>query len=231
MSQTYTTPETFITAPEKTLPHQFHFRVIALLGTAFVISAIAFCAVFAPESKPMFHFSEDGAITALSSTILAMTSAMAFVVFYLHSNLLTVNRLFWLAVCAGALFLGLDEQLQFHERGGSLVETTSIGKTQLFRNWNDLVVIGYGVIALAVGAVFHKEVLRSRVFAAFLALGFSFYVIHTAIDSLLPVSIAWKDIPEEGAKLMSVFCLFLAVLARLLEFLGNIKLERPSVLT
>lgn len=223
MSQTDTAPQFLHTAYDQDATSQFHFRVMALLGTLGVLCAIAFSFLFGPASKPMFHFSEDGAITALSSTILSITSALAFVVFYLRSNALNIDRLFWLLVCAGSLFLGLDEQLQFHERGGSFVETTEIGKSSLFRNWNDLVVIAYGVIGLGVAAVFRREVFRFRPFAVFVALGFFFYAVHTGIDALLPVSVAWKDAPEEGAKLLSVYCLLLGVLSQLMAMLGAIK--------
>lgn len=84
-------------------------------------------------------------------------------------------------------------------------------------------VIAYGVIAVGIAAMFRKEVMRFRPFAAFVALGFFFYAVHTGIDALLPVSIAWKDVPEEGAKLLSVFCLMTGILAQLMAMLGKIK--------
>lgn len=223
MSQTNTMQEFYLTGQDREAAAQTHFNVMASLGTAGVLCALAFCLIFGPASNPMFHFSEDGAITALSSIILAVASALAFVVFYLRSDVLNADRLFWLLLCAGCLFLSFDEQLQFHERGGSLIETTSIGKSSLFRNWNDLVVIGYGLIAMTVGAIFRKEILRHRAFTVFLALGFLFYVVHTSIDALLPISVAWKDAPEEGAKLLSVYCLCLGVLSQLMAILGNVR--------
>lgn len=193
-----------------------HFKAFAALSTIGILCCIAASVFIAPASKPLFHFGENGAITALSSVCLAMSSALAALVFYLRTKDWNFGSLFWLAMAAGCLFLSLDEQLMFHERGGHAIEATGIGKAEFFRNWNDLIVISYGFVALAIAAVFGREILNCRTFAILFAIGFAFYVIHTGIDSILPKSVAWKDIPEESSKLLSVFCLFLAVSAQAL---------------
>ncbi len=189
------------------------FTAFAALGTLGVLCCIAASALLGPASDPMFHFGENGAITALSSVTLAMTSILALVIFYLEKQDWDIGKMFWFVLAGGCLFLALDEQLQFHERGGSALELTSIGESGFFRNWNDLIVICYGLVALVIGALFRREILRCKAFAAFFGIGFLFYAIHTAVDSLLPISVAWKDIPEEGAKLLSVFSVFLGTCA------------------
>jgi hypothetical protein len=192
------------------------FKGFALLGTVGVVACVTASIVFAPASNPVFHFGEDGAITALSSVTLAMASALALMVFYLRMRDWSLGALFWLVLAGGCLFLALDEQLMFHERGGHVIEATSVGEAELFRNWNDLIVIAYGAFALAIAAVFGREVVKCRTFAAFFVLGFAFYAVHTGIDSLVPNTLAWKDIPEETAKLVCVFAMFLGICAQLL---------------
>lgn len=192
------------------------FRGFALLATLGVLAVIALSILFPPEGAPMYHFRESGAITATSAICLAMTSILAAATFYLRSKDWHMSGLFWLILAVGCLFLSFDEQLMFHERGGAVIETTSIGASEFFRNWNDLIVILYGVVALTIAAVFGREAIRCRAFALLFALGFVFYAIHTGIDSLMSSTVRWKDIPEESAKLLSVFSVFLAACAQLL---------------
>ncbi|WP_097109255.1 hypothetical protein [Hoeflea halophila] len=96
-----------------------------------------------------------------------------------------------------------------------MLDTSSLGGLESFRNWNDIIVIAYGFVVLAVAGLFRREVLRSKTFATLLAIGFGFFVIHTAVDSIVASSFVWKDVPEEGSKLLSVYLLFLATTARL----------------
>ncbi len=204
------------------------FKGFAVLGAIGLVCCVVASIVFAPASNPVFHFGENGAITALSSVTLAMASALALMVFYLRSRDWDLGTLFWLILAGGCLFLSLDEQLMFHERGGHVIEATAIGQPSLFRNWNDLIVIGYGVVALAIAAMFGREILKCRTFALFFATGFAFYAIHTGIDSLVPKSVPWKDIPEETAKLACVFSLFMGVCGQLLAMTETLLTKRPQ---
>jgi hypothetical protein len=136
------------------------FSVLALIGTIGILLCIFASAVLAPASDPMFHFGENGAITARSSISLAMASILALAIFYLSMRDWSFDKLFWFVLAGGCLFLSLDEQLQFHERGGDVIEMTSVGVSGFFRNWNDLIVILYGFVALAIGAVFRREILK-----------------------------------------------------------------------
>lgn len=199
------------------------FASLAVLG---VLGYIMVSIIFAPSDRPLYHFSEDGAITALSTVFLAMSSALGLAVFYLRMEDWKSGGLFWLILGAGCAFLALDEQLMFHERGGQAIELSSVGASETFRNWNDVIVIGYGVVALAIAGFFGREILRCRVSALVFLIGFAFYALHTGIDSILPTAIAWKDIPEESAKLLSVAFLFLALCAQYLAVADNLRIGR-----
>lgn len=199
------------------------FKVLAGLAIVGVLAYILVSIFFAPADQPLYHFSEDGAITALSTVFLAMSSALALVVFYLRMDDWKSGGLFWLILAVGCVFLALDEQLMLHERGGTAIELSSVGASETFRNWNDVIVIGYGVVALAIAGLFGREILRCKVFALVFLGGFAFYALHTGIDSILPDTFAWKDIPEESAKLKSVFFLFLALCAQFLAMVDAFR--------
>lgn len=196
------------------------FVGLAVVG---VLGYILVSIYFAPSDQPLYHFSEEGAITALSTVFLAMSSALALAVFYMRMDDWKVGGLFWLILAAGCAFLALDEQLMLHERSGTAIELSSIGATETFRNWNDVIVIGYGVVALAIAGLFGREILRCRAFALAFVVGFAFYAVHTGIDLIMPDSVGWKDIPEESAKLKSVLFLFLALCAQLLATVDHLR--------
>lgn len=195
------------------------FSTFAILGTLCVAASIAVSIMIVPEHDPMFHFSEEGLNTALSSVCLSMAGVVSAMVFYLRLKDWSPGAIFWLILAAGCLFLSLDEQLGFHERGGVALDVSSVGDLESFRNWNDIIVILYGLVAMAIAALFGREIIASRHFAVLFAVGFAFYAVHTAVDSIFPNSLAWKDIPEEGAKLFSVYFVFLATCARFVMLL------------
>ena len=190
------------------------FVIFAILGTLSIAASIAVSILSAPAHDPMFHFSEKGLNTALSTLCLSMAGAVSAMVFYLRLSDWSPGALFWLVLAAGCVFLSLDEQLEFHERGGMALYANGVETLEWFRNWNDIIVIIYGVVAMAIAALFGREILASKHFVVLFAVGFAFYAIHTAVDSTLPRSLAWKDIPEEGAKLACAYFLFLAACAR-----------------
>ena len=88
--------------------------------------------------------------------------------------------------------------------------------SDIFRNWNDAVVIVYGVIALFVIAGFVPEIIRYRGVAEIMAIAFVFYVMHTLIDSLADPETPLSMIIEDATKLFAssylALCMFVAVL-------------------
>ena len=81
----------------------------------------------------------------------------------------------------------------------------------LFRNWNDAIVLLYGVVALVVVGFFLPRVLRMPLHVELLGIGFVAYCVHTAVD-LMPhtegvigrfMSSIPSSIPEESAKMFA----------------------------
>ncbi len=208
------------------------FRELALLGCLGIALFLLASVLLVPSDKPAFHFGEEGAVTALSSILLAMSSVLALLVFYLGHKDLHLGTFLWLLLSVGFLLLSLDELLMFHERGGDALKANGFGDAGVFRAWDDLIVALYGVVALGVAALFWREFMKCPITGILFAVGFAFYLVHTTIDSIIPASVWWKDYPEEGAKLLCVFSMFLAVSAYVLALaeplLGGDPNARPG---
>ena len=130
--------------------------------------------------------------------------------------------MFWGLSAGGFLFFSFDELLQFHERLGEFIASTPIGPAEIFRNWNDVIVIGYGMIAILVLFYCLPAILRIPMVAETLALAFGFYLTHTIIDST-QVRTSLSIIVEESAKLFSSAFLALAMLYGIFATVATLK--------
>ena len=201
-------------------------RVIIACSTAFVLAYIVFAILDAPRGKPLEHHftSERGWVTVLSALLLSMASAFSI------SSLATILRTgdrriaLFVVMAFGFAFLALDELMQFHERLGAVIG--SHHTSSIFRNWNDIIVILYGVLALPILAVFLPSIMRYRMFLELLGTAFLFYAIHTLIDSTQEPRTTVSAICEESAKLLCVLYLALSVFS---VFWGTLWSDAPSM--
>lgn len=182
----------------------------------FLIGYIILSLTIAPEGDLDYHFvKEEGSITALSAILLAMASGFAGMCFFLSRPSFNYARYFWLLSSLAFCFFALDELLGFHEFGGSLIKN-KIGSPQAFRNWNDVIVIGYGFLAIPVFIAFLPEILRYPKVAEMMAIAFVFYGVHTIVDSTFEPRTNISVVVEESAKLLSSaffsLCMFIAAL-------------------
>ena len=112
-----------------------------------VVAAYIFVALFvSPEQRESHFVREDGAITALSAIFLAISSGFAGVSFYLSLDSNLMCRVFWMVSTAALGFLALDELLSFQENLDIWIAGRNLATSTVFRNWNDLMVIGYGIV-------------------------------------------------------------------------------------
>lgn len=199
--------------------------LIITIVTTFTLAYILLATILIPSNEIRdFHFaSERGAITALSAIFLAMASAfsMASLLILVRAN--DRHIWLWIIMTVGFAFFAFDELLQFHERVGRvLIRYVDSG---VFRNWNDVIVILYGVVALSIMAAILPDLIRYRMVIELFAVAFAFYGIHTLIDSTQQTNTTVSTILEESAKLFSVE--FLAVGA-FVGFLGILWNFAPS---
>lgn len=191
---------------------------ILLAVVVFTLFYCIFSAYIVPSDKPPeFNFQDEGgSITALSSIYLTLACGFAIAANAIHFRFKGTHQLLWLIVAAGLLFLAFDEQVQFHERFGRIV-IEQIMPQEYFRNWNDVIVIMYGVIALPVGLFLLPRLLRYRLVPELFAAGFIFYAIHTSIDSTQDPATLTSIILEESAKVFSTAFLAIGVFTGLLS--------------
>lgn len=199
------------------------FRIFAVLVLITALAAITLAVAIAPQDNLELHFREGGLVTVLSSVLLAMSAALSLVIFYLRMEPFRPAVLFWLLLSGAMFFFAVDEILEIHELLGDRIEDKTGGDPRLFRNWNDIVVIVYGLSALVFFWFFRAEIIRCARFAQFLVIAFCLYAIHTIIDSAFSNRYgALKTIPEESAKLLCGAFLFLAISAALLAHLRQL---------
>ena len=162
-----------------------------------------------PQAREYQFASEKGSLTAASSIFLAMASAFSAAAFHFSKQRKTHKSLFWLTATLGFFFLSFDELMRIHEFVGMLLRE-EVGAPAIFRNWNDAIVIGYGIAAFVAVFVFLPEVLRYPKFAELFVAAFGFFVLHTAVDALAEPQTTTSAIIEESAKLLCSASLSLA---------------------
>ena len=195
--------------------------LIITIVTTCTLAYILLALIVIPPSEPReFNFvSERGAITVLSAIFLVMASAfsMTSLVILVRAN--DRHIWLWIIMALGFAFLGFDELLQFHERVGRVLDHY-IGPG-MFRGWNDIIVILYGVIALPIMVALMPSLMRCRMVIELFAVAFLFYVIHTLIDSTQEQRTMVSVILEESAKLFAVEFLAMGAFVGFLGILWN----------
>lgn len=203
--------------------HPWSTWILAVVVASTAVWIVASIMLVPGDETAHFHFvDERGAVTALSALFLAAGSAFALVAFLVrHDRVANATSLFWLVAAGGLAVLALDELLQFHERVGGVLDSNPGSQTTLFRNWNDIIVIGYGVIAVGVGLVFLPVVMSYRHLLPLLATAFCFFAVHTAVDSLADPPTTMSVIIEESAKLFTGAFILLAMLQGMLQSVAH----------
>ena len=200
-------------------------KPIALLAIG-TIAYLSIAVIIAPENQPGRYFIKEGSmVTTLSAIFLALASVFSGVSFNLSRSRTDFLRFFWLLATVGFAFLFLDELIGFHEMAGSYLDP-AIGIPEGFRNWNDVVVILYGIIAVFLMAGFLPEIFRYPKVMEMMGIAFLFYFIHTLVDSTQEPRTDISAIIEESAK---VFCgeyLAISMFTALLGIKAAAKLQQ-----
>ena len=179
------------------------YKQVVLIG-GLIVLMIIIAYFLSPSHNRYRQFTrEPGVITLCSALFLATAGVLAARSFSISRHNTLWIRSFWLLAAIVLVFFATDELLQFHEEMGKWITESSIGDPGIFRNWNDVIVISYGAVALVALILFLPVILRYPLFAEALGLAFAFYCIHTLIDSTVQPWTTWSAICEESAKLMS----------------------------
>lgn len=175
----------------------------------FLFFAIMLAFLVTPSGKDLdYHFyKEDGLITVLSSFLLATAAAFSFVGKTQASRSNKKSAKAWGILALGFAYLSIDEVFQIHEQLGWLID--DFAESGIFRNWNDIVVIVYGVISIPILWLLFPQIKQHRRMIVLFALAFIAYGLHTITDSLVEDATTISIISEESFKLACVVCLSL----------------------
>ncbi|MDA1029150.1 MAG: hypothetical protein O3B41_08885 [Bacteroidetes bacterium] len=202
------------------------FQISALKGTLLKVAVlllilIALAFVLTPSDDDFdYHFvEEDGLITVLSSFFLASAAAFSFVGRSLGDQSDKASIRAWSILAIGFAFLSIDEVFQIHEQLGWLLE--DYFDSGIFRNWNDVIVIGYGLAAIPILWLLLPSVKNHKAMMILLALGFGFYTLHTVTDSVVEDSTTLSIIIEESFKLTFVILFSFAAYSGMSERLSD----------
>jgi len=193
------------------------FQNVIWYVSAFIVIIIILAICIAPKDEIDYHFRrETGVITVMSATFLAIASGLAGCSLFLADKKSKNQRIFWFLIMSAFFYLSTDELLQFHENLGRWIKHAWLGPSQIFRNWNDAVVIFYGIGAIIFLAYFLPVIMRYPKLMEMLAIAFVFYVLHTGIDSLSAGMRRGYIILEETCKVFSSGYFAIAMLTGLL---------------
>jgi hypothetical protein len=173
--------------------------------------AITLAVIYGSPTHASSQFQEEGGITKLSAFFMTVASLLAGTTFVFSRSQPRKGAWFWLLAALAFGYFAIDEIFQFHEIMGAGIGTTPDESPLFFRNWNDVIVILYGVVALCVCLAFLPEILRLPYFGPMIAIAGFFYATHTAIDSVFERSDR-SVITEESSKLFSAASFALAFL-------------------
>lgn len=195
------------------------WTMLKVTGLLLILIAVAF--VLTPSDDDFDHHfvEEDGFITVLSSFFLASAAAFSFVGKSLGDQSDKTSIRAWSILAVGFAYLSIDEVFQIHEQLGWLIE--DYFDSGIFRNWNDVIVIGYGLAAIPILWLLLPSIKNHKAMMILLALGFGFYALHTITDSVVEDSTTLSIIIEESFNLTCVILFSFAAYRGMSERLSD----------
>ncbi len=195
-----------------------------------------FCAIAAtiilasPFQKVYRQFEDGGFITYFSVIQLFIVSYLACRIFKIRRPLF--NRpwkspvAIWGITSLGFSFLALDDLLMIHEFfDKSIHRYGQIQETGMSDRIDDLIVGGYGLIAIGLFVLYRRELKKYRVVLPYVVAGFVLLFLMVGVDVLtnrndillsmfspetVEALMSWLFVPEESLKLFSEGCFIVA---------------------
>jgi Ca2+/Na+ antiporter len=193
-----------------------------LVSLSVIFGSIALSALRGHPISREFE-EERGFITIYSSLMLAGAGFWAGTVAAFVDADRRQHRWVWWVLAAGFLFLAFDELAEFHERVGTWLNRW--GNPGGFRSWNDVIVIGYGVVAVPLAAWLSSRLLRWPWVMEMFAVATAFYLMHTFVDSVSQPPTEMSMVLEESFKIL---CGTFLMLGALLGLVGTLHREHEQ---
>ena len=207
--------------------------VIALgvAGTVYFLTADGF------EQPSATTFGEFGPIQTLKAGQLLLSGLAGYLLYHRFWSLPQANQrvdapgsFFWILSGFGLVWLGIDDYFQIHERMGDVLEE-GLGVTiPLLNNTDDIFVLGYGLVAMTMVALFLGELLRSRTSFPLLVTGFGFLAISLAVDFFAQEGTGLAGV-EDPTNLIGTGFILSAYLVKLREVSSELPEAEPQMVT
>ncbi|MDQ1290134.1 MAG: hypothetical protein QG622_3700 [Actinomycetota bacterium] len=200
-------------------------RLGAVVLTVFAALAVylVLAALLGPDGDPRYNFAfEQGTVTMLSTAMLMASTCLAAATVWATRGEGGRTRLLWVTLTLVMAYFTVDEVMEFHESFGVFMKERRV-PTGPFRNWNDIIVIAYGVIAVPVALLVWREVLRFHRLFTMLVLAGLCYVGTTAVDTFSSDPTTVTTIVEETLKVScsTLFALSMATGFAAARWLGS----------
>jgi hypothetical protein len=118
------------------------------------------------------------------------------------------GSLFWLVGGLALAWIALDDFVEAHE-----VVSRPLDELPVIAHLNDLIVVGYVLVAVALVSIFSREIVRIPAISALVLVAGALALAAVAVDAVVPTENAWAS-AEEAAHFGAVAALFAAVLIR-----------------
>ena len=167
-----------------------------LVGTILVLDVLAVGAagiVYGLTMNLAVTFAEFGPIQTLKAGHLLVSGVAGYLIYTRFWRLPQAGQradasgsFFWILSGAGLVWLSIDDYVQIHERLGDVLEEDLGITIPLLNNPDDIIVLGYALVALVVVAIFFGRLRRSRAVFLLLTTGLGFLVVSLAVDFFAP---------------------------------------------
>ena len=158
-----------------------------------VLALIAAGIVYGLTTNLAVTFGEFGPIQTLKAGHLLVSGVCGYLIYTRFWRLPHAGQrvdahgsFYWILSGAGLVWLSIDDYVQIHERLGDVLEEDLGITIPLLNNPDDIIVLGYALVALVVVAIFFGRLRRSRAVFPLLAIGLGFLVVSLLVDFFAP---------------------------------------------
>jgi hypothetical protein len=204
--------------------------VLLIMGIEALVCAVA---AIAGGKAPNYHFIEGGVITWLNAFQIMLLSLAAVAVYRERRALNDIpGGFFWILVAIGAVYLALDELMEFHEHLGRVFKDNHAPRPPLVNGWGDVVLASYAIPVVAVCWSFQREMLADREVLGWLIVGGLILVVSQLLDTFgvhEGKDRMWWSVSEESTKLIGFGTMLGAMLMKWLRVRAARRVEPAAI--
>jgi hypothetical protein len=214
-----------------------HWNLVGGILAVNVVAVIVAGTVFLATDNVSATFGEFGPMQTLKAAQLLLAGVAGYYIYTRFWRLPQAGQrvdapgsFFWILSGLGLVWLGIDDYFRIHERAGDVLEEGLGVTVPLLNNPDDVIVLGYGIIGLTVGAIFFGELLRSRATFPLLATGIGLLIVSLAVNFFVPEGSGLGGV-EDPTNVLGAGFLLSAYLVKLREVWSELPAAPESTET